>query len=460
MENKVKFYGGTAGAWIPIVFMLVGMVVNILIGGGGLARLTMITFFSLVIGVVLIKDRKNYGKYTLTGLQNSLLGTILVAYILAGLLAQLLRQSGLIDTLIYTITNIGLHAGFVPLIAFLICVLISTSCGTSTGSVAAVAPVFLPLASGLNIDIGLMCGAVISGAIFGDNLAPISDTTISSAVTQEAEIKDVVRTRFPYAAISAIISAILFVIVGLQITSSAPPEISLNGVAMSSLALLSLPIIMVIMMRFGWDLMSTLVICNAIGIALDFFLGCIPPEILFSNKGPIVSGMSGMMVLVLYVMLLFMIIQMLKCSGAFEQLSNALIKHCNSYRSGELGVFLMAALGSVMSGGSGIAIIFFGPFCRMITKTLGIDRCRGANILDGVACGTTGLMPHGNPTLISVGLALTLPGINPNFSFLNIVPYNFHCWGLVLIFLLSILTGIGRRIVAPEPLSAPETAEH
>jgi len=221
---------------------------------------------------------------------------------------------------------------------------------------------------------------------------------------------------------------------------------------MPSLVLLFLPVMMVLMMRKGWDLMSTLIVCNISGIILDWGLGCIPAEILFDSKGPIATGLTGMLPLVLYVMMLFMIIQMLKCSGAFEQLAKGMMKFCTSFLSGELVCYACSVLGSIMTGGSGIAIIFFGPFVRTITKTMGIDRCRGANILDGVACGTTGLMPHGNPMLISVGLAIAIPGVDPNFSFLNIVPYAFHCWGLILIFLLSILSGIGRKLVTPEPL--------
>lgn len=179
MEKKSEFYGGKIGVWLPVLFMLVGMLVSTIIGGGGLARLTGITFFALSLGFLLAKDKKSYGKITLKGLQNPMLGTIIMAYIMAGMLAQLLRQSGLIDALIWGISQLGMNAGWIPLIAFLACVLISTSCGTSTGSVAAVAPVLLPLAHELGIDMGLMCGAIISGAIFGDNLAPISDTTIS-----------------------------------------------------------------------------------------------------------------------------------------------------------------------------------------------------------------------------------------------------------------------------------------
>lgn len=305
MEKKSGFYGGKIGVWLPVLFMLVGMLVSTIIGGGGLARLTGITFFALALGFLLAKDKKNYGKITLKGLQNPMLGTIIMAYIMAGMLAQLLRQSGLIDALIWGITRLGLNAGWIPMIAFLTCVLISTSCGTSTGSVAAVAPVLLPLAHGLGINMGLMCGAIISGAIFGDNLAPISDTTISSALTQEADISQVVRTRFPYAAISGAVAAVLFAVVGLTQDANIPADLELDGSTAKSLFLLVLPVLMVILMRKGWDLMGTLILCNLSGIVLNLVLGTIAPAKMFANDGPIVAGMSGMMTLVLYVTLLF-----------------------------------------------------------------------------------------------------------------------------------------------------------
>lgn len=197
------------------------MIVNTIISPG-LATLPMVAFFALALGFFLAKNKKAYGAVTLKGLQNSMFGTIAMAFIFAGILAQLLRQSGLIEALIWLVAKFDLNTGLIPLIAFLTCVLISTSCGTSTGSVTAVAPVLLPLAQSLNIDLGLMCGAIISGAIFGDNLAPISDTTIGSALTQEADLGKVVRTRFPYAVISAVISAVLFAIVGLSMSTGIP----------------------------------------------------------------------------------------------------------------------------------------------------------------------------------------------------------------------------------------------
>jgi len=73
------------------------------------------------------------------------------------------------------------------------------------------------------------------------------------------------------------------------------------------------------------------------------------------------------------------------------------------------------------------------------------DHSRSANILDATACGTNGLIPHGNPVLVITGVATGVAGVPATFSFLDFLPYNFHCWGLLIIFFLSIMTGIGRK---------------
>lgn len=449
-NKKFEFYGGSFGPWIPVIFMIAGMVAATVTGNGGLQRFCIISFIALAIGFFLTKNKKDFGQLSLKGLRNPMLGTIIMAFVMAGILSQLLRQSGLINSLILVVSTLDLNVGFLPFVGFIVCMLISTSCGTSTGAIAAVAPVLVPLAHSLGIDVGLMCGAIISGSIFGDNIAPISDTTISSALTQEAKIGDVVRTRLTYAVISAVISAILFIVLGLRMGSGDAAHIALTDASFKPLILLVLPLIMVFMMRKGWDLTGTLITCNVIGIVLNVALGTITAATMFTVDGPIFAGMNGMMVLVLYVLLLFQVLAVLISSGAFDVLGENLMKVCKSPRSAEFVCYLVASIGSAATGGSGIAIVFFGSLVRKITKTFHIDRCRGANILDGVACGATGLLPHGNPVNVCLGVVLTLENFDPEFSFLNILPYNFHCWGLLIIFLLSILTGFGRRFEKAE----------
>ena len=100
-------------------------------------------------------------------------------------------------------------------------------------------------------------------------------------------------------------AAVLFVVIGLTQDANIPADLELDGSTAKSLVLLAIPVLMVFLMRKGWDLMGTLILCNLSCIVLDLALVCMAPAKMFANDGPIIGGMSGMMVLVLYVILLF-----------------------------------------------------------------------------------------------------------------------------------------------------------
>ena len=442
-KKTVQFYGGPVGPWIPVIVMIVGMVIGTVIGGGGMTRFAVITFAALVVGFLLAKDKKNFGEITFSALKNPMLSILIVAFLLAGVMGQLLRQSGLISSLIYILSELRISAGLLPLACFLICAVISTSCGTSSGSVSAVAPLMIPLAAELNCNVGLVCGAIISGAIFGDNLAPISDTTIGSALTQEAQVEDVVKTRLPYSLIAGGVAGVLFLIFGLHHAGKEAITYTVESVNLLSLAMLVLPILMIILMKKGLDLVGTLLICDITGIILGMVLGCIPPSKMLDNAGPIGAGLTGMMGMLLYILLLFMILEILNVSGAFEKLTTSLLRHAKTPRSGELIGMLMTAITTAAAGGSSPAIIFCGPMVRNVAKRFNIERTRGANIMDGTACGISGILPYGTGCLLCMQFAADY--VDSSFSFMNIIPYSFHSMGLLVLFFLSILTGVGRR---------------
>lgn len=442
-KKRVEFYGGSFGPWLPVIVMICGMVIGTIIGGGGMTRFAIITFCALMVGFLLAKDKKTFGEISFSGLKNHMLSILIVAFLLAGVMGQLLRQSGLISALIWVVSELNLPLGFLPAISFLVCVLISTSCGTSSGSVTAVAPMMLPLAAELGCDVGLTAGAIISGAIFGDNLAPISDTTIGSALTQDAKIGDVVRTRLPYSLIAGGLALCLFIAFGMRINSGNVISYEADASSVKALAMLVLPLLMIFLMRRGQDLVSTLLICDLTGIVLSLVLGCIPVGTMLDNAGPIGAGLSGMMGMLLYILLLFQILEILNVSGAFEHLMNAMLKHCKTPRSGEFAGMIMTAVTTAAAGGSSPAIIFCGPMVRSVAERFHITRTRGANILDGTACGISGLLPYGTCCMLCVQFAQDCTP--EGFSFMNILPYSFHSMFLLLLFGLSILTGVGRK---------------
>ena len=446
-EYAVSYYGGHVTAWLCVAAAILGIMYLLLGRGGGTKSMMVALFFTLVLGLVLAKDRKAYGEEMLAGLRESMFFVICVAFFMAGLLSSLLKTSGLIQALIWVVAELHVNTGFIPVVAFLICVVISTACGTSTGTVTAVSAVMCPLAGELGIDMGLMCGAVVSGSIFGDNLAPISDTTIASSQTQGVTVQEAVRTRLPYSMTVGIISGILYIVIGLSQSAGGRAVIEADPSSAKSLVFLLVPVVLVLLMYKGWGLVSALLLSNVLVIFFSLVLGVLDPAVLFSDDSPIASGMGSMANVAIVSCLIVMMIQIPTKSGAMDAFASWIITKCRTIRSAELIAYFMAIFGVVATHSSTNTIIFTGPFVRTLMDDYKdeADHSRSANILDATACGTNGLIPHGNPVLVITGVATGVAGVPATFSFLDFLPYNFHCWGLLIIFFLSIMTGIGRK---------------
>ena len=447
-NKRMQFYGGTLGACAPLLVFMCLMIVIAAMKKVSLVLFCMAGFAGLCVAFLLAKNKKEFEQAVVDGLKNDTLCVIIFAFLLAGILSQELRQSGLIQGLTWLVMKLGLSAGFLPLVAFLVCLLISTACGTSNGAIVAVLPVLLPVAASVGANPSVVVGAIVSGAIFGDNLAPISDTTIASALTQDAEVRDVVRTRLPYSLIAGVISAVLFIIVGIPAYAK-------------TLVMLVIPVIMIILMLRGWNLISTLIVCDLVGFVLCLVFGFLDVPTLFSATGPIGAGLTGMLNVICFSFFMFALLEMLKRSGVFDMLLEKLNNASKTPRQAELVTILLSVIGSVAIGAASISILFVGPVVRKLLQTHNIERTRGSNLMDGIATGLAGIVPYNPVGLNAVSLAIASGVVSESFSFLDYVPYNFHSWLLILLFLLSAITGIGRHFekgtaAAPETPAAEE----
>lgn len=456
MENqkKMEFYGGTFGACLPLLVFLALMVAIAVTGKVSLVLFCMAGLAGLCTAFLLARKKTEFEDAVVKGIQNDTLCVIIFAFLLAGVLSQELRQSGLVEGLTWLMTAINLNAGFLPLIAFLTCALISTATGTSNGAIVAVLPVLLPVAVSIGADPAVMVGAIVSGSVFGDNLAPISDTTIASALTQGAEVRDVVRTRLPYSLIGGAVSAVLFVIVGFQTTSGGIMSELVDATYTKSLVLLVIPVIMIVLMLKGWNLIATLVICDLVGFVICLVLGLITPAVMFSAGGPIGAGITGMLNVICFSFFMFALLEMLTRSGVFELLLQKTSGISKTPRSAELTCVLLCVVGSVAIGAASITILFVGPIVRKLLSPHRLEITRGSNIMDGIGTAVGGCVPYNPISMNAVSLAIASGVVGESFSFLDYLPYNFHSMMLILLFMLSILTGIGRRFE-----KGPETTE-
>lgn len=458
MENtkKMEFYGGTFGACLPLLSFMVCMIVIAAKQMVSLQLFCMAGFAGLCVAFLLAKDKKEFELAVVDGIKNDTLCVIIFAFLLAGVLSQELRQSGLIQGLIWAMTETGLNAAFLPLIGFITCCLISVACGTSNGAIVAVLPILLPVSATVGANPAVVTGAIVSGAIFGDNLAPISDTTIASAITQDAEVRDVVRTRLVYSLIAAGVSAVLFIIVGFSTTTGVDlPEIA-DASSAPTLLMLIIPVVMVVLMLRGWNLIGTLIVCDLIGFVLCLVLGFISPEVMFSASGPIGAGLSGMLSVICFSFFMFALLEMLTRSGVFGLLLDKSTQLAKTPRQAEALTVLIVLIGSVAIGAASVSILFVGPVVRQILKRHNIARTRGSNILDGFGTALAGIVPYNPVGLNTVSLAIASGVVSSTFSFLDYLPYLFQSYMLMILFGLSIITGIGRKFEVPKDAPAAQ----
>ena len=449
-KTKMEFYGGVLGSWMPILSLVLFMIGLVVTGHVSLKLFWTAGFFALSVGFLFAKDKKKFNEVALEGLTDPMFSVLCMAFILAGILSQTLRQSGLINGLLFFATKFGLNAALIPVITFLVSMLISTSCGTTGGTVSTVTPIMLPLAVNMGCDPALVLGAIISGGYFGDNLAPISDTTIASAYSNEIDVPTCVRTRIPFSAIAGVTAAILYVVFGFRTTTALAESVAVNAEYAKTVVMLLIPAVMVVLMLKGMDLIPVLIICNLLGMLLNLVMGFMTFETLISAEGPIVAGVEGMVSIVVFCMFLFMVLQLTKSSGAFEELIEFVQRFCKSPRSSELVCACLTIFVTAAIAISTVAIVVVGPIVRQVLKKFNIHRSRGANITDGLAAATAGVLPYNGSFMMATALAFSSEVLPDTFSVLSIPKFSFHCLLLFVVYFASILTGVGRKFETEE----------
>ncbi|QBI20378.1 hypothetical protein ER308_12920 [Egibacter rhizosphaerae] len=222
-EPRLRFYGGVPALFIPFAVMLVGI---LWLGFTGLAfpeAFWPMVLAGLFVGLLLARSKQAYVDALVSGVGSHMLAVILLAWFLAGILGTLLSQTGLIEGLVWLSLTIGVAAAWFPLVTFFASAILSVSTGTSIGTILAITPVLFPAGFEVGADPLLLLGAIIGGAFVGDNIAPISDTTIVSAYSQGTDIRKVVRSRLKYAGVAAGITVLLYIGFALGGTTGAQP---------------------------------------------------------------------------------------------------------------------------------------------------------------------------------------------------------------------------------------------
>lgn len=341
------------------------------------------------------------GDILLQGMGDPSIVLMCLIFLLAGAFAYVSSAIGAVEAVV----SIGLSAIPAPLILpglFLLSGLISLAIGSSMGTIAAVVPIALGVAQASGLEHALVVGAVIGGAMFGDNLSVISDTTIAATRTQGAQMRDKFRENFRIAVPAALATMGLLGVLGGASPIDAEP---------SGSAWLVLPYVIVLALALsGVNVLIVLgvgiVLAGAFGLAFADDYGVVP------FVGDIWSGFEGMIEILLLSLLIGGLGALTKASGGLDWLAQRIATFARGQRGRRSGEFSIAALSTaadVFTANNTVAILVSGSVARDIAEKHGVSPRRAASVLDIFACVAQGVLPYGAQILLAASLASVSP---------------------------------------------------
>jgi Na+/H+ antiporter NhaC len=453
---RLDFRGGALGALAPFIFFLMGVAWLGLSGAPDERGFWPILVAALTLAMLLARDRKQWADRVIGGMSQPIVLLMIMAWLLAGVLAALMNGSGFVEALVWLAGSLGLTGGGFVAASFLICCLVSTATGTSLGTIILCAPLLYPAAGVLAADPVILMGAILGGATFGDNISPVSDTTIASATTQGADMGGVVRSRMRYALPAAAAALVLYMILG----GSSAPAASGPGVASitagggpQALPMLLAPIVVVALLIRKRHLLEGLLTGILVAVLLGLALGLLEPsQILhldldnFTARGLVIDGMERGIGVSIFTILLVGLVVGLEASGVLARLIDATGGRARTVRGAELWIFATVSLAVLLTTHSVVAILAVGRFTREAGERFGLSAYRRANLLDTTVCTYPFIVPYCIPTVLAAsttaaGEAVGLPRLSP----LTIGLVNIHSWALLAVVLLAVFTGYGRK---------------
>lgn len=353
--------------------------------------------------------------------------TMCVIYLLAGGFASVAKAVGGVDATV----NFGLSiipAEFVLPGLFLISAFIATSMGTAMGTVAAVGPMAVGVAGETGIGVALLMGAVVGGAMFGDNLSMISDTTIAATRTQGCRMDDKFRMNFVIALPAAIVAAVLYWYMGTAGQTTAGDWEFIRVMPYLAIIIMALLRVNVFVVLF-----AGIILAGCVG------LFTMPEYTLLKWTQDIYAGFTGMHEILVLSMLMGGLGELIRTQGGLAWILAGIAKLTNSAKTGgsrrvgEAGIAMLASLADICTANNTVAIILTGRMAKDLAETNGVDPRRSASILDIFSCVFQGIIPYGAQVLLAGSIA----GISP----LDISINNIYCYLLAIAGIASIVIG-------------------
>lgn len=402
---------GNVWALLPIlVFLLIFLGSGVITGD--FYAMPAIVAFLIALAVAFLQNRKLKFDEKIAviarGVGDENIITMSLIFLCAGAFSGAVTAAGGVESTV----NLGLSilpSGVAVVGLFIIGCFISVSMGTSMGTIAALAPIAVGISEKTGFAMAICIGAVVCGAMFGDNLSMISDTTIAAVKTQGCEMKDKFKENFFIVLPAAIITIIIFFFITRNGDFQLTDELTYNIWKV-------VPYVLVLVgALIGINVFVVLIGGTIVSLIVGVATGSITMDQMFVVVGDGVTGMYDITVISIVVAC---IVSMVKEHGGIQFVLNLIHSRIKSEKGAEMGIAGLSLVVDACTANNTVAIVMAGPIAKEISDEFGVEPKRSASLLDIFSSVGQGMIPWGAQLLS----AASLTGLTPY----AIMPYLFY----------------------------------
>ena len=346
-----------------------------------------------------------------------------LVFLAAGAFSGAVKAAGGVDSTV----NLGLSLlppGGAVVGLFLIGCFISISMGTSVGTITALTPIAVGISEITGFDMAICVASVASGAMFGDNLSMISDTTIAAVRTQGCEMKDKFKANFLIVLPAAILSVVLYFVMTMGGSYELTEELTYS-------VLQVLPYLLVLIGALvGINVFVILIAGTVASLVVGVYTGNIAVMDIFSVVG---GGVTSMYDITVISIVVAAIVGLVKENGGIQAIIEIIGAKAKGSKGGQLGIAALISLVDMATANNTVAIVMAGPIAKDIAEEYDIPATRSASLLDIFASVFQGLIPYGAQLLTAAAMS----GLSP----FDIIPYMFYPMLMAVSALLFIAFG-------------------
>lgn len=320
--------------------------------------------------------------------------TMILIFMAAGIFVGVVGRSSA-ESVAYFMLSV-IPARYAVAVLFVVSCFVSTAMGTSVGTITLITPIGVAVSAASGFRLPLCIGSVMGGAMFGDNLSFISDTTIAACNGQGCRMKDKFRENFAIALPAALVTLILILALSFN---SGISELDIKEYNLIQIV----PYVLVLAGGIiGINVFVILLIGIVSGAAIMLATGAVAPTALLSSMG---SGAAGMFETTMVAILVSAICALIREYGGFEALLSFIRRVFKGRKGGQLGMGLLVGAMDIATANNTVAIVMANPIAREMAGSYGISPKKSASLLDTFSCVFQGVIPYGAQMLVAISTA-------------------------------------------------------